>query len=77
MDTAEEALAAFARDLVEEIAAGRAIELAGGWEPGAVLAADPGLDELELADHQRELLELAVFRVRPFQRVRRTVRWWR
>jgi hypothetical protein len=30
VSTAEEALAALARDLVEEIAAGRAVELAGG-----------------------------------------------
>jgi predicted ABC-type ATPase len=56
---AEEALAALARDLVEEIAAGRAIELAGG----SVLDS-PALD---LADHQRDILELVNF-VRPFQR---------
>ena len=70
VDSAEEALAALARDLVEEIAAGRALELAGGWEPSAVLAADLALDGLELASHQRDILELASFRVRPFQRVR-------
>jgi predicted kinase len=56
-ETAEQALAALARDLVEEIAAGRAMELAGDF------------DELDLADHQRDLLELVNW-VKPFQRVR-------
>ncbi len=68
-DTAEEALAALARDLVEEIAAGRAVELAGGWEAGSPALDSAALDELDLADHQRDLLELVNF-VRPFQRVR-------
>lgn len=54
---AEEALTALARDLVEEIAAGRALELAG--EP------------VELAPHQRDLLELVSFNVRPFGRTQR------
>lgn len=35
MSGAEEALAAFARDLVEEIAAGRALELAASMDPAA------------------------------------------
>ena len=50
--SAEEALAALARDLIEEISAGRAIELAEAW------AADPDADPVELAR----------FNVRPFQR---------
>ena len=62
MSDAEEALAALARDLVEEIAAGRALELAGGWGDGGP---EPG--DLELADHQRDILELVSY-VRPFQR---------
>ena len=51
MSSAEEALAALARDLVEEIAAGRAIELAQ-----------------QLPGDEEDLLELAAFRVRPFER---------
>src|SRR5215475_1707771 len=50
--SAEDALAALARDLLEEISAGRAIELVQAWQ----------------ADPEADLVELARFNVRPFQR---------
>lgn len=50
--SAEDALAALARDLLEEISAGRAVELVQAWRD----------------DPEADLLELARFNVRPFQR---------